>query len=441
MRRTMFRWPASAAVPLAVAGLALLLATCAAQARDDSDDSDSSAPSSNTSTDSDRDRDDDSKDSDNDRRDNDRSSEGQSGSSSGMHHQAALGVVLYPNTLEIRRVLPGSPAAKAGLQRGDDILSVNGQRVNSTAQLQSAVRNAGDDERIKIGVLRGGEHETLRAKLASREEVFGDRDFRDEQYGSRNAGRNRRQNFSRNPQAYDYDQGQYQDGYGQNDYQMNLDNRGYARRGGGYYEPEYGNQGYGPSFENQNQAYYGPGYGSQGYYGGQAYGQPGYGGGNQRYEPNYGNAPPGYRERDDRFAQYRRNRRGALGVTLDEDSRGPVRINHVYRNGPAEEAGLRPGDEIVAIDGREIRSTEDLLRVLANKHPGEQIRLAIDRNGRERTIRATLESPNDVFAMEEQERGYRMTRSPNRRSDREDDLDGNSDNNHRGRGRDDESED
>lgn len=431
MRRTMFRWLASAAVPLAAAGLALLLATGAAQARDDSD---SKASSSDSSTDLDRDRDDDSKDRDNDRNDNDRNSRRQSGNSNGMHHQAALGVVLYPNTLEIRRVLPGSPAAEAGLQRGDDILSVNGRRVNTTAQLQRAVRNAGDHERIKMGVLRNGEHESLRARLASREEVFGDRDILDEQHGLRNEGRSRTQYFSRNPQSFNDDQGQYQDEYGQSNYQMNLDNRGYARRGGGYYEPEYSNQGYGPSFGNQNQAYYGPGYGNPAYYGGQGYNQRGYGR-NQGYEPNYGNSPPGYREEGDRFAQYRRNRRGALGVTLDEESRGPVRINHVYRNGPADEAGLRPGDEIVAIDGRELRSTEDLLRVLANKHPGEQIRLAIDRNGRERTVRATLESPNDVFAMEEQDRSYRMSRSPNRRGDREDYLDGNSGNDDQSRSR------
>ena len=437
MRRTMFRGLAPAAVPLAAAGLALLLATGAAQARADSDDSDSNASSSNSSTDSDRDRDEDSNSSDNNNGgDNHRNSQQQSGGSGSMHHQAALGVVLYPNTLEIRRVLPGSPAAEAGLQRGDDILSVNGRRVNSTAELQRAVRNAGDDERIKIGVLRGGEHETLRARLASREEVFGEREFRDEQYGSQNAGRSRRQYYSRNSQAYGNNQGQYEDQYGQGGYPMSQGNQ--AR--GGYYEPEYGNQGYGPSFGNQNQANYGPGYANQGYYGGQGYNQRGYSG-NQRFEPNYGNAPPGYREQDDRFAQYRRNRRGALGVTLDEDSRGPVRINHVYRNGPADEAGLRPGDEIVAIDGREIRSTEDLLRVLAGKHPGEQIRLAIDRDGRERTVRATLESPNDVFAMEEQDRSYRMTRSSNRRSDREDYLDGNSGNDNRGSSRDYESED
>lgn len=419
MRRSIFQWLIRSARAATATALALMLATGYAQARDESDDSDSSSASSasdSSSNDSNQSSDRDRSGSDRDSEDNDRNLQRQRNTSSNSHHQAALGVVLYPNTLEIRRVMPGSPADEAGLRRNDDILTVDGQRVNSPDQLIRLIRQAGDDERVKIVVLRDGEHKTLRATLSSREEIFGQRggEGDEQQYASASNGGGNRQ-YSRSPQQYDrgeygqwndnaYQGRGYQGGYG-------MGNQGYARQSneyGGYNQQGYGQQGYG------QQGYGQQGYGQQGY-GQQGYGQQGYArqGGyhNQGYDSSYGAPPEGYREDDDRFAHYRRNRRGALGVTLDEDARGPVRVNHVYRGGPADEAGLRPGDEIFAVDGREIRSTEDLLRVLASKHPREQVRLQIDRNGRERTIRATMGSPDEVFANEDQERGYRMTRS------------------------------
>jgi hypothetical protein len=401
MRRSIFRGLCRAANAAAATGLALALATGYAQARDESDDSDSSnaSASSDSDRDSNRDADRDSNrdrnDSDRESEDNDRESPRERSSSRSSQHPAALGVVLYPNSLEIRRVMPDSPADEAGLQRGDDILTVNGRRVNSASHLIQLVQQAGDDERIKIVILRDGEHKTLRATLSSRDEVFG----RGEESGGQMApwaNRGGDRQFSRSPQQYEPGYG----GWNENAYSGRGYQGEYGMGGQGYARQDYG---YGPDGGYNQQAYRQQGYGRQGY-GRQDYGY------NQGNDWEFGGPPEGYREEDDRFANYRRSRRGALGVTLDENSRGPVRINHVYRDGPADEAGLRSGDEIFAVDGRQIRSTEDLLRVLASKHPREEIRLDIDRDGRERTIRATLASPDEVFGDENREGGYRMSR-------------------------------
>ena len=423
MQCSISRWLRRAASSFVAAGLALALATAYAQTRDESDNSSSSSDSSNASASNDSDSDS-SRDSQrnnsqhNDADNNDQGSQRQRNqSSSNSHHQAALGVVMYPNTLEIRRVMPGSPAEEAGLERGDDILTVDGQRVSSPQQLMQLIRQAGDDERVKIVVLRDGEHKTLRATLSSREQVFGQRGGQDEDQFAPWANQGGNRQYSRSPQ-------QYGGGYGPRDesYQgrgnQGMGNQGYARG-------NYGNSGYSQGY---NQGYGRQGYAQQGY-SQQGYNQQGYGN-----DSGYGSPPDGYREEDDRFAHYRRNRRGALGVTLDEDARGPVRVNHVYRNGPADEAGIRPGDEIFAVDGREVRSTEDLLRVLASKHPGEQVRLEIDRNGRERMVRATLGAPNEVFADEDQERGYRMTRSQGQRYRQQGQNDGGYNEGYQGRG-------
>lgn len=44
-----------------------------------------------------------------------------------------------------------------------------------------------------------------------------------------------------------------------------------------------------------------------------------------------------------------------IGAQLDQPPSGEVKVRHVFEGGPAEAAGLLPGDEIVAVDGQAIR--------------------------------------------------------------------------------------
>jgi membrane-associated protease RseP (regulator of RpoE activity) len=58
---------------------------------------------------------------------------------------------------------------------------------------------------------------------------------------------------------------------------------------------------------------------------------------------------------------------------------------------------LRRGDEILAINGRQVFSYRDVTRMVADHQPNDLIELSIGRNGRERTVEATLagrEVPN-----------------------------------------------
>ncbi len=419
MLRLWFQRLSPAASSTGVLALALALGVGPAQVRADadSDASDDNNASASAAGDSQSDR-----DSEQNRRKEERNGErdDRQSSSDDPHHQAALGVVLYENSLDVRRVIPDSPADDAGLRRGDEILSVNGERVKSPEQLVRTIRRAGDDERVKLNVFRNGEHRTINATLASRDRVFSERDrnqrsrdyddrqySRDREYGSRpyndsyrmQASRGYRQ-YSRDPNAYDRTGYQDRIAYEGQDY---LDrNYGRNRQAEGQYYSQRG----GVSNRSGRHAY-----GRNDNYG--------YDDNDRADDANYGRAPDGYQEEDDRFAHYRRSRRGALGITLDEDARGPVRVNHVYRDGPADEAGIRPGDEIVAVDGRDIRGAEELLRVLARKQPGQEIALELDRNGRERTLHATMGRPSDVFASED--RGYRTSRAPGRNSGQYDD--------------------
>jgi len=62
----------------------------------------------------------------------------------------------------------------------------------------------------------------------------------------------------------------------------------------------------------------------------------------------------------------------------------------VTSGGPADHAGLRPGDVIQAADGTPTPDTQALAGVLAAADPGEQIALSVTRGAQELTVKLTL---------------------------------------------------
>jgi S1-C subfamily serine protease len=67
--------------------------------------------------------------------------------------------------VEVLRVDPNTPAAHAGLKKGDIITKINGKEVATPQELRQAVRKAGAGKEITLGVLRGNQHKDLRARL------------------------------------------------------------------------------------------------------------------------------------------------------------------------------------------------------------------------------------------------------------------------------------
>jgi S1-C subfamily serine protease len=58
--------------------------------------------------------------------------------------------------------------------------------------------------------------------------------------------------------------------------------------------------------------------------------------------------------------------------------------------GPAEAAGVKAGDVIMAIDGTPIDDTNALRIKIASSQPGTAVTLTVWRDGREQQLRATL---------------------------------------------------
>lgn len=113
--------------------------------------------------------------------------------------------------------------------------------------------------------------------------------------------------------------------------------------------------------------------------------------------------------------QYTGRERAALGVMLSEADQGQVHVSEVVQNSPAQQAGLRAGDQIRKIDGEQVNSYRDVVRAINRKHPNDQVQITVDRNGREQELNVALQQRQDVFEHEQQF----GERTRDRRDDRE----------------------
>jgi serine protease Do len=73
--------------------------------------------------------------------------------------------------------------------------------------------------------------------------------------------------------------------------------------------------------------------------------------------------------------------RGWLGVSVEDNENG-VRISDIDRTGPASRAGVRVGDEVVAINGAAVSTSRGLIRAVAAVTPGESARVTVRREGK-----------------------------------------------------------
>jgi serine protease DegQ len=78
----------------------------------------------------------------------------------------------------------------------------------------------------------------------------------------------------------------------------------------------------------------------------------------------------------------------ASQLGLDQ-ARGVV-VLEVVEAGPADRAGLRPGDVIVRMDDAAVDTVEDLFGELRQRKPSSQVRITYIRDGREQQATATL---------------------------------------------------
>ena len=106
--------------------------------------------------------------------------------------------------------------------------------------------------------------------------------------------------------------------------------------------------------------------------------------------------------------QLRRNgkvERGRIGVVIQEvnydlaksfglQAANGALISQVTPGGPADKAGLQPGDIVQSVNGENVKASSDLPVLVGMMPPGTQLTLGIWRNGKHEEVQVTLGSSN-----------------------------------------------
>jgi hypothetical protein len=73
--------------------------------------------------------------------------------------------------------------------------------------------------------------------------------------------------------------------------------------------------------------------------------------------------------------------RGFLGIELDEAD-GAVHVKRVLAGGPAEQAGVAPGDRLREFLGKPVQSTGEVFKLFSTVAPGDEVPMSVLRNGK-----------------------------------------------------------
>lgn len=93
--------------------------------------------------------------------------------------------------------------------------------------------------------------------------------------------------------------------------------------------------------------------------------------------------------------------RGFLGVGIQEltsdlaqqfgaNTLNGALVSDVSKGGPADQAGLKPGDIILRVDGKAVQDTAHLKNLIASTRPNSRLKMEVLRDGKEQTLTATV---------------------------------------------------
>ncbi len=98
--------------------------------------------------------------------------------------------------------------------------------------------------------------------------------------------------------------------------------------------------------------------------------------------------------------------RGSIGIEFSAEPNpaiariygSGVTVSNVISGSPADEAGLKIGDTITSVDGRDVKTGDDLVADIASRKPGSKAKLAFVRNGKKQETTVTIADRSKLFA-------------------------------------------
>jgi serine protease DegQ len=79
----------------------------------------------------------------------------------------------------------------------------------------------------------------------------------------------------------------------------------------------------------------------------------------------------------------------AESLNLPKDTNG-VLISGVLEGGPADKAGMKPGDVLTQVNGQAVNDVAALLNRIAQTNPGDEAKVALLRKGKPMTLKVQV---------------------------------------------------
>jgi putative serine protease PepD len=79
-----------------------------------------------------------------------------------------------------------------------------------------------------------------------------------------------------------------------------------------------------------------------------------------------------------------------LGLTTSAAPGGGAQVQQATAGGPAQRAGLEPGDIVTRVDGEAVQDPDDVATAIEDDAPGDEIDVTVRRGGDERTVTVKL---------------------------------------------------
>ncbi len=73
-------------------------------------------------------------------------------------------------------------------------------------------------------------------------------------------------------------------------------------------------------------------------------------------------------------------------------------MSNVVAGSPADTAGLKIGDTITSVDGKDVKSGDELVADIAGRKPGSKAKLGFVRNGKKQETTVTIADRSKLFA-------------------------------------------
>ncbi len=110
----------------------------------------------------------------------------------------------------------------------------------------------------------------------------------------------------------------------------------------------------------------------------------------------------------EQILKYGHVKRGRLGVVIQPLTpelakhfglNYGVIVTEVQKNSPAEKAGIKSGDIIIAVNGKKVEDPNDLQKYIMRNLPGTKVTITVVRDGKKINLKAKLGSWNEEYAI------------------------------------------